>query len=202
MSASYLRHLGILEGEGSPGSVESLTAVQEVACLFHEVEPVSFCSDKVSTSRRKSLNPNNLHENLEIMADWVHRLCPWEVIAHLTFRWECSLESGRRCFERFMRKHHARLSYFYALEANGHCSDRTGFHVHALWGDCQGVFRKEAWATWFKRYGRARIEPVRSKGDVSGYCSKYVTKEGAWWNVKLQWHRVEAINERKYELER
>lgn len=133
------------------------------------------------------------------MADWVHGLAPWQVISHLTFRWEASLESGRRCYEKFMRRHLARVSYFYALEENP-CRD--GFHVHALWADAGSVFRREAWAAWFKAYGRARIEPVRSKGDVSDYCSKYVTKEGAWWNVKLQWHRLQAQHGASFALER
>jgi len=98
-----------------------------------------------------------------------------------------------------MRRHLARVSYFYALEENP-CRD--GFHVHALWADAGSVFRREAWAAWFKAYGRARIEPVRSKGDVSDYCSKYVTKEGAWWNVKLQWHRLQGLHRAPFALER
>lgn len=125
------------------------------------------------------------------MAEWVGKLAGWQVILHLTFAWEASIWSGQRCFEKFMRKHYPRVSYFYALEANP-CRD--GFHVHALWADAGSVFRKEAWSAWFKAYGRARIEPVRSQGDVTSYCAKYVTKAGAWWNVKLQWHRVQALN--------
>ena len=30
------------------------------------------------------------------MGDWVHGLAPWQVIAHLTFEWEASFDSGRR----------------------------------------------------------------------------------------------------------
>jgi hypothetical protein len=134
----------------------------------------------------------------ERMAEWVHGLAPWQVILHFTFAWEASLDSGRRCFEKFMRQHYPRVSYFYALEQNP-CRD--GFHVHALWSDSRNVFRKEAWAAWFAKYGRARIEPVRSQEDVAGYCAKYVTKEGAWWNVKLQWHRIQALNCVDYKLE-
>jgi len=125
------------------------------------------------------------------MADWVNFLAPWDVISHLTFRWEASLESGRKSYEKFMRKHLPRVSYFYALEEN---PSRDGFHVHSLWSDAQGVYRKEAWAKWFKKYGRARIEPVKSQNDVAGYCSKYCTKACAWWNVKLQWHHTQRIN--------
>lgn len=134
----------------------------------------------------------------EQMANWVNWLAPWEIIAHLTFSWECSLDSGRRVFERFMVRHLSRVSYFYALEQNP-CRD--GFHVHALWADAGSVFRKEAWSAWFQRYGRARIEPVRSYEDVSGYCAKYVTKERSWWDVKLQWHRLHAMHGRRFTLE-
>ena len=51
--------------------------------------------------------------------------------------------------------------------------------------DCREHVAAEVWQTWFKRYGRARIEPVNSRDDVADYCAKYVTKEGSWWNVKL-----------------
>jgi hypothetical protein len=131
------------------------------------------------------------------MADWVNVLAPWDVISHLTFSWECSLDSGRRCYEKFMRKHLPQVSYFYALEEN---PSRDGFHVHALWADAGSVFRKAAWSRWFRTYGRARIEPVSSHEDVSGYCAKYVTKERAWWNVKLQWHRIQTLNGTPFRL--
>lgn len=132
------------------------------------------------------------------MASWVRALAPWQVIAHLTFRWEVSLWAARRGYERYMRKSLPRVSYFYAEECN---PSRDGYHVHALWSDCRAVFRREAWAAWFKRFGRARIEPVRNEGDVSDYCAKYVTKEGAWWDCKLQWHRLEAMHGRPFKLE-
>ena len=78
------------------------------------------------------------------------------------------------------------VSHFYALEQN---PGRDGYHVHALWVDCKNLRRSDIWREWFARYGRNRIEPVRSPGDVADYCAKYVTKEGAWWNVKLLSHR-------------
>jgi len=149
------------------------------------------------------------------MCDWVNYLAPWEVIAHLTFRdrilpetWSrgrylpavtcgMGLDGARKRFEKFMATHLPRVSYFYAEEQN---PSRDGYHVHALWSDCRGVFRKEAWASWFKAYGRARIEPVNNQDDVSGYAAKYVTKDGAWWNLKLQWHRVQAMHNRDFKL--
>jgi hypothetical protein len=121
------------------------------------------------------------------MGDWVHSLTPWQVIAHMTFSWEASIDSAQRCYEKFMRTEMRGVSYFYALERN---PERNGYHVHALWCDCLNKSRREIWQTWFARYGRARIEPVNNRDDVADYCAKYVTKEGSWWNVKLlsQWH--------------
>jgi hypothetical protein len=120
------------------------------------------------------------------MGDWVHSLAPWQVISHLTFRWEASIWSASRCYEKFMRTEVRGVSYFYALEPN---PGRDGYHAHALWVDCKNLRRSDIWRTWFKRYGRNRIEPVNSRDDVSDYCAKYVTKEGSWWNVKLLSHR-------------
>jgi|GEM_PF-965293 len=122
--------------------------------------------------------------NMEI-GDWVHKMAPWQVIAHLTFEWEASVWSGQRCYEKFMRKEMWGVSYFYALEQN---PGRDGFHVHALWCDCKSKSRQLIWNKWFTRYGRARIEPVNSRDDVADYCAKYVTKEGAWWDVKMLGH--------------
>lgn len=147
----------------------------------------------------------------EQMAHWVNWLAPWQVIAHLT--WRDHLDkygvphgigqwSAAKSFERYMKTELPHLSYFYAVEQN---PSRDGSHVHALWADAGNVFRKEAWASWFQRHGRARIEPVRNHKDVSDYCAKhlvssYTTKAPIWWNVKLQWHRVQAMHNRAFEL--
>jgi len=123
------------------------------------------------------------------MARWVHQLAAWKVIAHHTFEWEASVWSAQKSYERFMAKSCREVSHFYALEQN---PGRPGFHVHALWADCEAVQRSGIWQRWQTLYGRNRIEPVRGITDVARYCSKYVTKEGAWWNVKLVspdlWH--------------
>lgn len=116
------------------------------------------------------------------MEDWVRTLKDWECIAHMTFVWECSMDSGMKCYEKFMKRELPGVSYFYAMEAN---PGRRGFHIHALFSDTMGVQRKEVWSKWFDKYGRNRIEPIKSSTQVSSYCAKYVTKEGSWWNVKI-----------------
>jgi hypothetical protein len=193
MSRSYLQYLGVLPLEPVEPEGVTRSCVEDARVLRYIGSNLGESAVLPQVSSRRSIDKL-------AMAGWVHGLATWNVISHLTFRWECSIDSGRRCYEKFMRRHLGRVSYFYALEANGGSSDRGGFHVHALWAGAAGVYRKEAWSTWFERYGRARIEPVRSKEDVAGYCAKYVTKEGAWWNAKLQWHLVEAMNQRPYSL--
>lgn len=116
------------------------------------------------------------------MSNWVHGLAPWTVFGTFTFGWESSIDAATRAFERFMRKHAPDVSYFFAVERN---PSRDGNHIHAVLADTEGMSRRAMWDAWFKRFGRARIEPCRSLDDVTGYCAKYVTKEGAWWNFKL-----------------
>lgn len=128
------------------------------------------------------------------MGDWVHSLAPWQVIAHLTFAWEASVWSAQRCYEKFMKREMWGVSYFYALEQN---PGRDGFHVHALWCDCKSKSRRDLWQKWFSRYGRNRIEPVNCAMDVSDYCAKHVTKEGAWWAVNLVDHRHPKLKDFK-----
>lgn len=128
---------------------------------------------------------------------WIESLAPWSVMFTGTFRWEASVWSAGRCFQKFMRKRLPGLSWFEAVEQN---PSREGYHVHSLWADCRGVFRKEEWAAWFEKYGRCKIELVRNKGDVSEYASKYLCKPNDWWDVYLQWHRMHKLQGRDFLL--
>jgi len=116
------------------------------------------------------------------MASWLGAMRPWQVISHLTFPWEASVWSAKRCYEKFMSKELRGTEFFYSPEPN---PNREGFHIHALWYCSKEIERRLAWSQWFQRYGRARIEPVRSNEDVTNYCSKYVVKEAEWWGIKL-----------------
>jgi len=132
------------------------------------------------------------------MGDRVHSLAPWRVISHMTFAWEASIWSAQRCYEKFMRTEMLGVSYFYAIEKN---PGRDGHHLHGLWVDCLNRCRKEIWRVWFDRYGRARIERVNTRDDVSDNCAKYVTKEGAWSGVNLLGQRHPAFKDFKLEIE-
>jgi hypothetical protein len=118
------------------------------------------------------------------MSDFVLGLAPWYVFATHTFRWNASLRSAGRVYERFMRKSLPTISFFYAVESHpgGH-----GGHVHAIWDSLEAP-RKATHREWLRRYGRNRIEPVLGRADVVDYCSKvcYLLKENrCWWDFHL-----------------
>lgn len=131
---------------------------------------------------------------------WIESLVApdgWEVMSTFTFRWEASVESARRCFTRWIRKRLPGVSWYYAIEAN---PSREGCHVHSLWADASGFRRKALWQEALKRWGFARIEPVRSKRDSSDYASKYLTKTDGWFDVYLQWHRMQKLHHADFKL--
>lgn len=171
----------------SSESVQSSKPQRHVGRISLDYEPAPSCMAQAKW------------DELQI-SDWVNILAPWQVISHLTFAWQASFDSGRRVYEKFMRKHLPGVSYFYALEQN---PSRDGCHVHALWASGGTIFRKGVWGEWKGVYGRARIEPVRGHQDVSQYCAKYVTKERSWFNVKLQGsvlHRYQMLTSTPSEL--
>lgn len=122
---------------------------------------------------------------------WIQGMGPWDVMMTGTFRWSASMDSAKRCFRRWISRKLGRVSFYYAIERN---PSRSGYHVHSLWAGARTVFRKEMWADWFGRYGRCRIEPVRSVKDSSDYCSKYLCKSDCWWDWFLQWDRIRRVN--------
>jgi hypothetical protein len=109
----------------------------------------------------------------------VDGLAPWQVFATLTFSWEVSQDSARRLFERFMRRHHHHVRYFYALEKN---PSRAGYHVHGVMWRKEIPFLKDWWKLWFEKFGRCRYEFIETREDVVNYVSKYVSKDAAWWS--------------------
>lgn len=142
---------------------------------------------------------------------WIQSLAPWQLMGTFTFRPGGSycykrkqyvertipLDSVNRIFRKWIDKKLPSISAYWAIEPN---PSREGYHVHSLWADAQSVYRKEAWADWLKKFGFNRIEPVRSVHDVSQYASKYLCKGDSWYDIRLQWHRLQAIQNRDFVL--
>jgi hypothetical protein len=110
------------------------------------------------------------------MAAWVFDLGPWPVCAHHTFRWESSLDSTRRIYERFMRKALPGVGYFYAIEEN---PSRDGHHVHALW-DSLDAPRKATHREWLKRIPTLPFRTSAPKRHRPSHQPEY-SKVGHWW---------------------
>lgn len=128
---------------------------------------------------------------------WVRELADWKVMATLTFRWESSVWSAMRAYKKFMAKRLPGVSYYAVTERN---PSRDGYHLHALWADCKTVSRKDQWAAWFEKFGRARIEPVRDENDVSGYASKYLCKEDSFLEIVLRSHWRDKLSGKQFAL--
>lgn len=136
-------------------------------------------------------------ELVDAMADWVHGLSAWQIFMTGTFAFErgVSLPSSIRAFEKYRRRALRDCDVFVAHEAHpgGH-----GTHVHALINSGGTELRRtQLWADWKSHYGRARIEPIRSRADVEKYCSSYVVKDrDAWWDFALELDRSLFNDER------
>lgn len=138
----------------------------------------------------------------EQMAEWVNGLAPWEDYGTFTYRWEAGLWSAVKGFTKFYNRHELRnVSYFLGVEEN---PGRDGYHLHAIFCD-HPVRRSVVWREWFKVYGRIRLTPIVEAAEywqgktlehqvacaspraqaVADYVSKYVCKEGTWWDVRM-----------------
>lgn len=99
-----------------------------------------------------------------------------------------SERNTKRYFERHMKQHYTEWSFFYCVERN---PNRDGHHLHALLIPPTGVkvSFKEMGTRWWNQYGWNEVEPIRSKKDVTGYCTKhvvrYLNKGGGWYNLEI-----------------
>lgn len=119
------------------------------------------------------------------LVNWVASVAKWEVRADLTFKLVVSADRALKLYEAFMMQVIPSVSYFVAVERN---PSRSGYHLHAVWADCQEVCRRVVWKRWFERYGRALIEPIRDSSYSLCYLSKsvsYASKSPSLWNLKL-----------------
>jgi hypothetical protein len=128
---------------------------------------------------------------------WIQSLADWEVMTTLTFRWEASGWSAMRAFQKFMARRLKGVSYYAVTEKN---PSRDGYHLHSLWADTKTVSRKGEWAAWFEKFGRCRIEPVRSAGDSAGYASKYLSKEESFLEIVLRSHWRDRLHGSTFKL--
>jgi hypothetical protein len=117
---------------------------------------------------------------LEMVA-WIQALSTWDTFFTNTFAWPASEDSCRRIWERWIRSFQPGVPVFYGIDPNP--SGDGGHHVHALLASSGGIYRSQAWDSWYQRYGVNRVEPIAAIGGVSGYVAKYPIGGARWWNV-------------------
>ncbi len=106
----------------------------------------------------------------------------WELFATMTFRRPRDLFEASVAYHRWMDRVLPRVTHLWAVEKN---PGSPGHHVHALWAGTEDLYRKEVWKKAFEELGRSRLEPIRSNKDVLYYLTKYVLKDGALIDWKL-----------------
>ena len=120
------------------------------------------------------------------IADFIDGLAPWQVFFTGTFQGNYTERQTQRAFEKFMLRNYRDVTYFYVVEHN---PSREGHHVHAIMYSNEVLWRDSMNQAWFNRFGFAKVEKIRSKKDVTSYCTKhvsaYLTKGGGWWNYQI-----------------
>lgn len=113
---------------------------------------------------------------------------PWDAWCTFTFGLAFGLDgpSPDRAWYHFRRWRSStcrRAACFAAVETG---SQGGRAHIHALMR-LENLPRSAAWRSWFRRFGRAELQPYDpSRGlDASLYISKYLTKAPEHWDI---WH--------------
>ena len=99
-----------------------------------------------------------------------------------------SEDAAIRTTKKFMKKHMKDYSWFFCAEKN---PGRDGHHVHSLLVPPAGgkVDVAGLSAKWWRYYGWNKFERVKSKGEVTLYCTKhvceYLNKGDGWYEIEI-----------------
>ncbi len=83
---------------------------------------------------------------------------------------------ARRVCERFFTKYKSRELIVLFIEFGAMYGK---VHVHGLlrFNPVEKPTASLIWEHWFSKYGRATVEEIKSRENVSNYCTKYITKD-------------------------
>lgn len=121
----------------------------------------------------------------EQLVHWLEDIAPWTTKLDMTFEWNCDEFRARRIFQNWMKEKLPGSTYVFSVErdplqhkvANTRQGLNQACHVHAI-SDTKWKFirelRRDLWRNWFDRFGRCRIDQVRSVEDATSYCIKKV----------------------------
>ena len=164
-------------------------------------------------------------EHREEFVEWIEGLTRWSTKFDMTFSWNCDEFRAPKLFENWMVKQLPSSTFLYSVERDPNqdkvMNTKQGLnqacHIHAItdtdWFILkkQGITRKSKWENWFNRYGRCRIEPVKTIRGATEYAMKkiinysenrvaqdnHMRKTDVDWD--LQWGKGKRAQERRDE---
>lgn len=124
----------------------------------------------------------------DIYIDWIEGITRWTTKFDMTFKWNCDEFRARQLFVAWMEKQLPSSTFLFATERdpmqdkvmNTKQGLNQACHVHAItdtdWHilKANGTTRTSKWSNWKQRYGRCRIEPIKSISAASGYALKKI----------------------------
>ena len=120
----------------------------------------------------------NYERNYKLQQEYTNWLSSekWDYFFTGTFRDSYTANSARKAGERFFRKFTNKELVVLFIESGSLYGE---IHLHGLlrFDPFQKPSARLIWSRWFEKYGRAKVEIIKSRKDVASYCCKYVTKE-------------------------
>lgn len=123
----------------------------------------------------------NRKEISRAFGDWLNRY-KWDWWATFTFRRDIGPAGAKKSLTRFLSQQKRGATWFQALEWHRY---RDSVHIHSLVGNVSDLRRLSVMDEWFKKYGIARIWPYQEEKGARYYLSKYIIKELADWDFKI-----------------
>ena len=124
----------------------------------------------------------------EVYLDWIEGITAWTTKLDMTFSWNCDEFRARKLFSNWMVQQLPSSTFLFSTERdplqhkvmNTKQGLNQACHVHCIsdtnWPmlKSNGTTRTSKWANWKSRYGRCRIEPIKSITAASGYALKKI----------------------------
>lgn len=116
-----------------------------------------------------------IYEERKQYANWLSEE-PWDYFFTGTFGdGDYSPNGARRAAQRFFRGFPTKELIVLFIES-GKLYGKVHLHGLLRFRTGQRPTARTIWSRWFDKYGRAKVEEIRSQEKVANYCCKYVTK--------------------------
>lgn len=117
----------------------------------------------------------------EALAQWLKTL-DWNYFVTVTFRRE---QHPRYPISSILAVQKTLSAFRPALLFLGaEASPSRYWHVHGLLAESRLITStSDIWRSLFERHGQSKVERIKSKERVAGYCSKYISKNLGDWGM-------------------